>query len=128
MMLKNILMVAVGGSIGAVTRYLISLWAVARIGADFPYGTLIANVVGCFIIGVFMTITMEKFIVSSHMRLLVTVGFLGGLTTFSSFSYETFKVFGDAGFNIAMYNVLANIVLGFLATWGGILLGKMIAM
>ena len=118
-MLK-ILAVAVGGSIGATTRYLVSTWAAERFGASFPYGTLIVNVVGCFIIGAFMTITTERFIVNPYWRLLITVGFVGGLTTFSSFSYETFRLVDDADMTMALYNVGLNLVLGFLATWIGI--------
>lgn len=117
-MLK-LLAVAVGGSIGATTRYVVSTWAAERFGTGFPYGTLIVNVVGCFIIGVFMVATTEKFIINPYWRLIVTVGFVGGLTTFSSFSYETFQLIEDSGLTLVMYNILSNLVLGFLATWLG---------
>ena len=60
----KLLAVAVGGAVGACTRYVVSQWAAGRFGADFPYGTLIVNVVGCFIIGVFLTLTTERLIVS----------------------------------------------------------------
>lgn len=118
-MLK-VLAVAAGGSVGAVTRYLVSTWAAGRFGAGFPYGTLIVNVVGCFIIGAFMTTATERLIVSPYWRLIVTVGFVGGLTTFSSFSYETFKLMEDGSITLVMYNIMGNFVLGFLATWLGI--------
>lgn len=118
--MQKILVVAAGGSIGAVARYLVSTWAAERIGVNFPYGTLIVNVVGCFIIGVFMTMTTERFIVSPYWRLLVTVGFIGGLTTFSSFSYETFRLLEESDIMMALYNVGLNLALGFFATWLGI--------
>jgi CrcB protein len=124
-MLK-IIFVAVGGSIGATTRYLVSNWAAERFGAGFPYGTLIVNVVGCFIIGAFMTVTTERLIVSPYWRLLVTVGFVGGLTTFSSFSYETFGLLENANLMMALYNIGLNLILGFLATWIGIGAAKLI--
>ncbi len=124
-MLK-IVFVAVGGSIGATTRYLVSNWAAERFGAGFPYGTLIVNVVGCFIIGAFMTVTTERLIVSPYWRLLVTVGFVGGLTTFSSFSYETFGLLEHADLIMALYNIGLNLILGFLATWIGIGAAKLI--
>jgi CrcB protein len=124
-MLK-IVLVGIGGSIGAIARYLVSTWAAERFGANFPYGTLIVNVVGCFIIGAFMTVTTERLIVNPHWRLLVTVGFVGGLTTFSSFSYETFKLLADAGIALAMYNIGANMVVGFLATWLGIVVVRLL--
>lgn len=124
-MLKLVL-VAVGGSIGAVTRYLVSAWAAERFGAHFPYGTLIVNVVGCFIIGAFMTVATERLVLNPHWRLLITVGFVGGLTTFSSFSYETFSLLEDANLTMAFYNVALNLVLGFLATWLGIGLVRLV--
>ncbi len=120
----NLLLVALGGSIGASTRYLISTWAAERFGTNFPFGTLMVNIAGCFIIGAFMTIATEKFIVHPHWRLLVTVGFLGGLTTFSSFSYETFKLLGDGNWLLAVGNIMTNLVFSLLATWLGISLAK----
>ena len=119
-------MVAVGGGIGATARYLVSTWAAERFGTDFPYGTLIVNVVGCFIIGAFMTLATERMIVSPYWRLLVTVGFVGGLTTFSSYSYETFKLLQDADIMMALYNLLANLIVGFFATWLGISAARLI--
>lgn len=121
----KLLAVAVGGSIGATTRYLISTWAAQKFGVDFPYGTLIVNVIGCFIIGAFMTATTERFIVNPYWRLIVTVGFVGGLTTFSSFSYESFKLLDDGSLALAMYNILSNFTLGFLATWLGIMVARL---
>lgn len=115
----EIILVAVGGGVGATTRYLVSNWAAARIGAEFPYGTLIVNVVGCFIIGAFMTVATERFIVSPYWRLFVTVGFVGGMTTFSSFSYETLHLLQEADIMRAFYNVGLNILVGFFATWLG---------
>ena len=119
-------MVFLGGAIGSMLRYAISMWAAERYGAGFPYGTLIANIAGCFIIGAFMTIATEKYIVSPYWRLLVTVGFLGGLTTFSSFSYETLKLLQDAQFVLAAGNALLNLAVGFFATWLGISLMRLI--
>ncbi|MBC8015837.1 MAG: fluoride efflux transporter CrcB [Sporomusaceae bacterium] len=123
-MLK-VVAVAVGGSLGAVMRYLVSTWAAGRFGADFPYGTLIVNVVGCFIIGAFMTAATERLIINPYWRLIVTVGFVGGLTTFSSFSYETFKLMEDGSTTLVLYNIMGNFVLGFLATWLGMSAAKL---
>jgi len=124
-MLK-VMIVAVGGGIGATTRYLVSTWAAEKFGTNFPYGTLIVNVVGCFIIGAFMTLTTERLIVSPYWRLLVTVGFVGGLTTFSSYSYETFKLLQDADVLMAIYNLLGNVIIGFFATWLGISVARLL--
>ena len=124
-MLK-IIVVAIGGGIGATTRYLVSNWASTRLGTDFPYGTLIVNIIGCFIIGAFMTIATERLIVSPYWRLLVVVGFVGGLTTFSSFSYETLHLLQEADVVPAFYNVGLNIIIGFFATWLGMCAARII--
>ena len=125
-MVLKVVAVAVGGSLGAVMRYLISTWTAGRFGADFPYGTLIVNVVGCFIIGAFMTTATERLIINPYWRLIVTVGFVGGLTTFSSFSYETFKLMEDGSTTLVLYNIMGNFVLGFFATWLGISAAKLL--
>ena len=122
-MLK-IMVVAIGGSIGAATRYIVSVWAAERFGSDFPYGTLIVNVVGCFIIGAFMVLVTERVIANPYWRLLVAVGFVGGLTTFSSFGFETLKLVEDAQLSWAMYNILTNFVFGFFATWLGMTVAR----
>lgn len=124
-MLK-IVAVAVGGSIGATTRYLVSTWAAGRFGTGFPYGTLIVNIVGCFIIGMFMTAATERFIINPYWRLIVTVGFVGGLTTFSSYSYETFQLLEDGSITMVMYNIFGNLILGFFATWLGISMARLL--
>ncbi|MDF2572884.1 MAG: CrcB-like protein [Sporomusa sp.] len=118
-MLLNILIVAIGGGIGAASRYLVSSWAAERFGSNFPYGTLFVNVAGCFIIGLFLALVNDKIIVKPEWRLFVTTGFLGGLTTFSSFSYETIKLLQESDVSLALYNVIANCGIGFLATWVG---------
>lgn len=118
--------VALGGSVGAVMRYLVSVWAAERLGGDFPYGTLIVNVVGCFIIGAFLVLVTERIIANPYWRLVVAVGFVGGLTTFSSFGYETLKLVEESQMQWAAYNVMANFVFGFFATWLGMTIARAI--
>lgn len=124
--MNDVLIVMLGGGVGAATRYLIANWAAEIYGTDFPYGTLIVNVVGCFIIGVIMTLVTEKVIVNPYWRLLTVTGFLGGLTTFSSFSYETLRLLGDGYILYGFYNIFANLILSLLATWGGMAIVKVI--
>jgi CrcB protein len=122
--LETILFVAIGGGVGSVTRYLTSVWAAGRFGVDFPYGTLLVNVVGCYLIGLFMVLATERFMLPAHWRLLVASGFLGGLTTFSSFSYESLKLVQDGALVSAFQNIAANLVTGLAATWLGIISGR----
>lgn len=116
----EIMLVAIGGAIGSVARYLVSAWAAARFGAEFPYGTLIVNIAGCFIIGAFMAFAAERLNISPCWRLGFIVGFVGGMTTFSSFSYETIHLLQEANMLRAVYNVGLNILVGFSATCLGI--------
>ena len=124
--MSKLLVVALGGGLGASTRYLVANYAAQKFGVTFPYGTLIVNVTGCFIIGLFMTLTTEKFIVSPYLRLLVSVGFLGGLTTFSSYSYETFKLLEEASYLLAFYNITTNLAFGFFAAYLGITTARLL--
>ncbi|MCB9076315.1 MAG: fluoride efflux transporter CrcB [Anaerolineaceae bacterium] len=117
------LWIGLGGFLGANARFLVQQWAAARWGADFPYGTMIANVTGSFIIALFLTLITERFLVSPEFRLFVAVGFLGGFTTFSSFSFETFTLLRGSGWWSASLNFLGNTVLGMM----GVILGIMVA-
>ena len=124
--MSKLLVVALGGGLGASTRYLVANYAAQKLGVTFPYGTLIVNVTGCFIIGLFMTLTTEKFIVSPYLRLLVSVGFLGGLTTFSSYSYDTFKLLEEASYLLAFYNITSNVAFRFFGTYLGITTARLL--
>jgi CrcB protein len=121
----EVIVVTIGGGIGSAARYLVSTWAAARFGSEFPYGTLIVNIVGCFIIGAFMTMATERLIVSPYWRLFVIVGIVGGFTTFSSFSYETMHLLQETDVLRAFYNVGLNVLVGFSATWLGIGLARL---
>ena len=121
--MSELVIVAVGGALGAVSRYLIGLLAIGRWGALFPYGTMIANFVGCFVIGFFMTLVLERLEISPYWRLLVVTGFCGGLTTFSSFSYESLRLLQSGEFLSATLNIGCNLIAGFGLT----LLGMYVA-
>lgn len=122
--MEGIGLVALGGAVGSVCRYLTSLWAAERFGAEFPFGTFIVNVAGCYIIGFFMVMATERHLLSPYWRLLVASGFLGGLTTFSSFSYESLKLIQEGAWNAAAANIAGNLFLGLLAAWGGIVTAR----
>ncbi|GFO54409.1 putative fluoride ion transporter CrcB [Geomonas sp. Red276] len=105
---------------GGLTRYYLSGWVYSMLGRAFPYGTLAVNVIGAYLIGVVMELGMRSTAISDTLRVGLTVGFMGGLTTFSTFSYETFKLLEDGQFAVAFGNVLGSVVLCLLCTWLGI--------
>jgi len=119
------LWIGLGGFVGANARYLVQQWAANRWGAGFPYGTMLANVSGSFIIAFFLTLATGRLPVSPELRLFVAVGFLGGFTTFSSFSLETFQLLEQSGWQAALLNFLGNTVMGLAGVILGILLANL---
>lgn len=120
------LWIGLGGFVGANARFLVQQWAANRWGAEFPYGTMIANVSGSFIIALFLTLATGRLPISPEIRLFVAVGFLGGFTTFSSFSFETFQLIEQSGWEAATMNFLGNTILGLVGVVMGIYLARLI--
>ncbi|CAO0819625.1 Fluoride-specific ion channel FluC [Desulfarculales bacterium] len=120
----NALWVFVGGGIGALSRYLVSVAAARLWGAGFPFGTLIANLVGLFLIGLFFGLAERSSLLGFSARLFFVIGFLGGLTTFSSFGWETVKLAGDGLWGLALVNILLNNLVGLGLVLVGMWLGK----
>jgi len=118
--------VTVGGGVGALTRYVLSSWVHAQIGAAFPWGTLAVNGLGSFVIGLVMVLSLERAAISPEVRLLLTTGFCGGLTTFSTFSYETLSLIRGEQWLWAGANTVGNLVLCFAATALGIIAGRVV--
>ncbi|WP_028744556.1 fluoride efflux transporter CrcB [Rhizobium mesoamericanum] len=120
------ILVAVGGAIGSVLRYYVSQWALKLAGPGFPWGTLTVNVVGCFVIGVFAEMILKRFDASPELRLLLITGFLGGLTTFSSFSLDAITLFErGAALSGALY-IVASVGLSMAGVIGGLALMRTI--
>ena len=124
--MPQFLWIGLGGFIGANARYFLQQWAANQWGPDFPYGTLLANVSGSFAIAFFLTLTTGRLTISPEVRLFVTVGFLGGFTTFSSFAYETFSLVGQNGWGAAVFNFISNNLLGLAAVLLGVLLAQVL--
>ncbi len=119
----KLLYVGVGGFFGAVLRYWISGWVYQLTGTDFPYGTLVVNLIGAFLLGVFMAVTLQANI-STAMRHLVAIGMLGAFTTFSTFSYETLQLLQHGELWRGLLNIGVSIIAGLIAVWLGMLLGR----
>ncbi len=115
------LWVAIGGALGSVVRYACSSFFVRWLGAGFPYGTLFVNVVGSYAIGVLGTIAIAggRALTPTDLRAFLIVGILGGFTTFSAFSLETFTLARGGNLSGAAANVLLSLVLCFVAVWLG---------
>ena len=115
------LLVALGGGVGSLARYLAGAAIASRFAGPFPLGTMVINVTGSFLIGLLMTLLSQR-LPHPNWRLLLVVGFLGGYTTFSSFEWETFSAVRGGGFWIGLLNVVGSVGLGYAAVWLGALL------
>lgn len=118
--MRNLLFVGIGGFIGALLRYLVSGY-VQNLShrIDFPYGTLVVNVVGCFLIGALTQLVELQFEITAEVRLLLMVGVLGSFTTYSTFSNETITLLQDQRATLALMNIGLHLVLGLAAVLAG---------
>jgi fluoride exporter len=121
------LMVAIGGAMGSVLRFWVGGYVSNRLGTRFPYGTFVINVTASFLIGFILTLLSERTHWSPNWRYLIPIGFIGGYSTFSTFEYESFRVFQDGELLITGLNVVLSVILGFLAVWLGVITGRTIA-
>ena len=119
-------MICLGGAIGTGLRYVTSGVAARWLGADFPYGTLIVNIVGSFLIGFIQQIGTTTLVIPETTRLFLTVGIMGGLTTYSSFSYETVQLVAAGAWGQAWTNVLATTALCLAMCFLGIAVGRLV--
>jgi CrcB protein len=110
-------LVAVGGAFGAVARFVLGNLVAGFLGYRWPWGTFVVNVSGCFVIGLFLTLTTERYAVAEAWRYVVPIGFVGGYTTFSSYQYETLKLVEQGAWPRALSYVLASTVAGFASVW-----------
>jgi len=112
--MKNYLIVGIGSALGGMTRYFLSNFVYKFLEPIFPYGTLVVNVVGSFLIGIFLFYLDANELISSEVRIFLAIGFCGGLTTFSTFTYETFKLIQNSEFLFAGLNIILNLFLTLL--------------
>jgi fluoride exporter len=122
--LTKIALVMFGGSLGALSRYGLSLLSVRLFGIGFPWGTAIVNLAGCFLIGASFALADRSALMNPSARLFFITGFLGALTTFSTYGYETFSAIHSGSHWLAMGNVLLNNVAGVVLVFLGFRLGS----
>ena len=125
-MLIKLLYLMIGGITGTFARYFLSGFIYKFTGTDFPYGTLVINLIGCFLIGIFATLSDEKLILGPDMRVMLMAGFCGAFTTFSSFILETGNLVKDAEWLRAFGNVFLSVIIGFILFRLGVWIGKVI--
>jgi CrcB protein len=125
-MLKTILIVGTGGFLGSVARYLTQIIAERYLHSSFPWGTLAANIAGCFIIGLVYALSERGNMLSPEWRIFMTVGFCGGFTTFSAFAYNNLSMLSENNYMQLLFNVGLNIFLGIGAVYLGIVAIRLI--
>lgn len=124
--MQHVILVFVGGAVGSVFRYVVSIGMSRWLGTGFPYGTLTVNVAGSLCMGFLYVLIVERASLSAEWRSLLLIGLLGGFTTFSSFSMETLLLLQDAAWLKAGVNTLLNVSLCLFAAWIGLLLGRLV--
>ena len=122
--METFLIISLGAILGANARYWVGGWAAERFGTTFPYGTLIINVTGSLILGFFMTLVTDRFLVDPRWRLLVAIGFLGAYTTFSTYTYESVNLILSGQVWLGLLDLFGSSILGATAVTAGILLGR----
>jgi fluoride exporter len=125
--MNAILLVASGGAIGSVARYLVGVAMARAFGVAFPYGTLAVNVIGGFLMGLFIELLARRFEGSPELRLFIAIGILGGFTTFSSFSLDVVVLWERGELAIALSYVLASVILSIGALFLGLWLARLAA-
>jgi len=117
--LDKYLVVLAGAGLGGLARYVASTWIMEKYAGRFPLGTFVINITGSFLIGVLMTLFLDRWQANHNWRLFLVVGVLGGYTTFSSFEYEAFQAVRDGARWMGLLYVLSSVVLGYLGVWLG---------
>jgi fluoride exporter len=117
-------MVAIGGAVGSLLRFWVGTQVSNRLTTRFLAGTFVINMTACFLIGFVITLLAENTSWSPNWRYLIPIGFIGGYSTFSTFEYETFRVFQEGELLIAGLNVVLSVVVGFVSVWLGVITGR----
>ena len=118
-MIKNILLVGLGGGLGSMVRYLCQRWVAANYMHSFPWGTFAVNIIGCFAIGIFWGLSFKSFDNNESWKLFLMTGLCGGFTTFSAFTIEGIGLLKEEKLALFFSYVAASVLIGLLATYAG---------
>lgn len=122
--MSKLLLIGLAGLVGTLSRYWLSGAVSRRYGGSFPFGTLLVNLLGCFLVGLLFYLLQERSTANETVRAVILIGLLGGFTTFSSFGLQTFTMLQDGEFALAALNVAASNVIGLFLVWAGYTLAK----
>jgi CrcB protein len=120
------LAVGAGGALGAIARYLLGGVVQRLMPGFFPYGTFVVNLVGCLVFGLVIGLAESRVALGPLGRAFILIGVLGGFTTFSSFTFETFELIRGGQMSQALANVAGQVILGFIGLWAGFGLGRVV--
>lgn len=121
----NALYLIAGGALGTLARYYVSGWF-ADLGGPRPLGVFVVNVVGSFLIGLFLTLSEDRFLWPSELRVLVAIGLLGAFTTFSTLTWETLQLMEARDVVGALLNMVGSLIIGMLAVYGGVVAARLL--
>ena len=124
-MIKNILLVGIGGALGSVVRYLCQRWFMFNYSHHFPLGTFVVNITGCLLIGIFWGIAFRSFVGNEHWKLFLMTGICGGFTTFSAFTLEGVGLLKEQRTGLFFLYVAGSVLLGLLATYVGMKISRL---
>ena len=122
--MDKFLLISLGAILGANARYWIGDWIAQRWGPSFPYGTLLVNFTGSFLLGFFLTIATDRLLIDPRWRLLITAGFFGAYTTFSTYTFESLDLIMKGQWGLGFLNIFGTLLSGLAAVALGITLGR----
>jgi fluoride exporter len=122
-----LLLIAVGGAAGAVSRFLVDTWVSERTASAFPWGTFVVNLSGSFLLGLLFALAIERDVLPADVRGPLMIGFIGAYTTFSTLMLESWRLVEGGAIGLALGNLVASSILGIVALVSGLALGRVVA-
>jgi CrcB protein len=121
-----LILIGLGGFAGAIARYVVDGFVAERVAGAFPWGTLLVNLSGSFLLGALFALTVDRAILPADVRGPVLIGFIGAYTTFSTYMLESWQLIGSGAYGLALVNVAGSAVLGLVAVGAGLALGRLL--